>query len=43
MKAWLGLRDSDSVYLPASEDPASRLFGIDRRERNYARVRLASA
>ncbi len=43
MKAWLGLRDSDSVYLPASDDPASRLFGIDRRERNYARVRLASA
>lgn len=43
MKAWLGLRDSDSVYLPASEDPASRLFGIDRRERNYARVRLAAS
>jgi glutamate synthase (NADPH/NADH) small chain len=43
MKAWLGLRDSDSVYQPASDDPASRLFGIDRRERNYARVRLASA
>ncbi len=43
MKAWLGLRDSDSVYLPASDDPASRLFGIDRRERHYARVRLASA
>jgi glutamate synthase (NADPH/NADH) small chain len=43
MKAWLGLRDSDSVYLPASDDAANRLFGIDRRERNYARVRLASA
>jgi glutamate synthase (NADPH/NADH) small chain len=42
MKAWLGLRDSNSVYLPASDDPASRLFGIDRRERNYARVRLAA-
>ena len=42
MKAWLGLRDSDAVYQPASDDPASRLFGIDRRERNYARVRLAA-
>jgi len=43
MKAWLGLRDSDSVYQHASDDPASRLFGIDRRERNYARVQLARA
>jgi glutamate synthase (NADPH/NADH) small chain len=43
MKQWLGLRDSDRVYQQAGTDPANRLFGIDRRERQYARVRLASA
>ena len=41
MKAWLGLRDSDVVYRPAGADPAERLFGIARSERNYARVQLA--
>ncbi|MGL6112697.1 MAG: NADPH-dependent glutamate synthase [Rubrivivax sp.] len=41
MKAWLGLRDTDSVYLPESTEPGGRLFGIDRRERNFARVHLA--
>jgi glutamate synthase (NADPH/NADH) small chain len=41
MKAYLGLRDSEVVYQPAPDDPARRLFGIDRRERNHARVRLA--
>jgi glutamate synthase (NADPH/NADH) small chain len=40
MKAFLGLRDTDVVYAP---EPAGsdRLFGIDRGERNYARVRVA--
>jgi glutamate synthase (NADPH/NADH) small chain len=40
MKAYLGLRDSDCVYrtVPAAAD--ERLFGIERSERNYARVRL---
>jgi glutamate synthase (NADPH/NADH) small chain len=41
MKAFLGLRDTDSVYLPESTDAADRLFGIDRRERGFARVHLA--
>ena len=41
MKVWLGLRDTASVYNPPSEDAAERLFGIERRERGYARVHLA--
>lgn len=41
MKAFLGLRDSACVYSPTSDDPASRLFGIDRRERGHAPVHLA--
>jgi glutamate synthase (NADPH) small chain len=40
MKAWLGLRDTEDVYLPESDDAAGRLFGISRRERNFARVHL---
>jgi len=40
MKAWLGLRDSSSVYTPAGNDAAARLFGIDRRERGHARIHL---
>lgn len=41
MKAYLGLRDSSSVYTPAGDDAAARLFGIDRRERGHARIHLA--
>jgi glutamate synthase (NADPH/NADH) small chain len=41
MKAWLGLRDTEAVYLPDSNDVAGRLFGIARAERNFARVHLA--
>ena len=41
MKAYLGLRDTESVYTPTADDPAARLFGIDRRERGFARVHLA--
>jgi glutamate synthase (NADPH/NADH) small chain len=41
MKAWLGLRDTEDVYLPESDAAADRLFGIHRRERNFARVHLA--
>jgi glutamate synthase (NADPH/NADH) small chain len=40
MKAYLGLRDTDLVYLPPDSDPAERLFGIPRRERGFARVHL---
>ena len=41
MKAWLGLRDTEDVYLPDSDDAADKLFGIHRRERGFARVHLA--
>ena len=40
MKAYLGLRDSDVVYLPERDTGAGTLFGIDLGERNFARVRL---
>lgn len=38
MKAYLGIRDPDRHYI---EEGAGTLFGIDARERNYARVRVA--
>lgn len=41
MKAYLGLRDSGSVYTPAGDAAVARLFGIDRRERGHARIHLA--
>ena len=41
MKAFLGLRDTAWVYAPSGDDPAARLFGIDRRERGYAHLHLA--
>jgi len=41
MKAYLGLRDADAPY--ASEGKADTLFGIDLRERNFVRVRVAAA
>ncbi len=40
MKAYLGLRDTERVYAPPGDDPASRLFGIPRSERGYARVHV---
>jgi glutamate synthase (NADPH/NADH) small chain len=41
MKAYLGLRDSEVVYLDEHAEGAARLFGIDRAEKNFARVRVA--
>jgi glutamate synthase (NADPH/NADH) small chain len=41
MKAYLGLRDTDAVYVPEDERSAGKRFGIDRAEHNYARVRVA--
>ena len=38
MKAWLGLRDSDSVY---GESASGTLFGIPREEHGHALLRLA--
>ena len=42
MKAYLGLRDTDLPYLTDGRGSAGRLFGIDLRERNFARVRVAA-
>jgi hypothetical protein len=39
MKAYLGLRDTDVVYQDAQADPDALLFGINRAEHGYARVR----
>jgi glutamate synthase (NADPH/NADH) small chain len=41
IKAYLGLRDSGVVYRGELTDPADRLFGIARGERNFARVHLS--
>jgi glutamate synthase (NADPH/NADH) small chain len=40
MKDFLGLRDTDSMYAERADGAAACLFGIDRAERGYARVRL---
>ena len=40
MKAYLGLRDTDCVYAPDTDDPAGRRFGIPVEEHGFARVRL---
>ncbi len=40
MKAWLGIRD---IHLPyTARESSNRLFGIDLRERNFARVRAGA-
>lgn len=41
MKAYLGLRDSDTAALTGRKDGRGTLFGIDLSERNFARVRVA--
>jgi glutamate synthase (NADPH/NADH) small chain len=41
MKRYLGLRDTDVVYLPERVGGDGKLFGIDLNERNYARVQEA--
>ncbi len=40
MKAYLGLRDTEAVYLPPDADTAERPFGIPRGEHGFARVHL---
>ena len=40
MKAYLGLRDTDRVYRDDPGEADSTLFGLQRDERGYARVRL---
>ena len=39
MKAWLGLRDTESVYRDGRNDPDRSLFGIDLDEHDFALVR----
>lgn len=41
MKSYLGIRDSTLPYISADGTSANTLFGIDTRERNFARVRIA--
>ncbi len=43
MKKYLGLRDADTPYLGEGAGSAGRLFGIDRNERNFVRVRMTQA
>jgi len=40
MKAYLGLRGADTPYLGDGDGSAGKLFGIDRNERNFVRIRL---
>jgi len=42
IKAYLGIRNSATVYRPESTDLDGTLFGIDLAERDFTRVRLAS-
>jgi glutamate synthase (NADPH/NADH) small chain len=41
MKAYLGLRDTETIYSQAADSGEGRLFGIPPGERNYARLRVA--
>ena len=41
MMAYLGIRDTDTVYHPEGVGPEGKLFGIDIEERNFARLHLA--
>jgi glutamate synthase (NADPH/NADH) small chain len=41
MKVWLGIRDTESVYLPERAGSDGTVFGIDIAEKTFARVHLA--
>jgi len=41
MRAWLGIRDTETVYLPERAGSEATLFGIDPAEKTFARVHLA--
>ena len=41
MKTYLGLRDADAPYVADASGSAGRCFGIDSRETNFVRVRVA--
>jgi glutamate synthase (NADPH/NADH) small chain len=40
MKAWLGIRDTDAVYLPGAAGSEATIFGIGLTEKNFVRVHL---
>jgi len=40
MKAFLGIRDADQPYVIDGRGSSNRMFGIDPRERNFARIRV---
>ena len=40
IKAYLGIRDSDQPYVIDGRGSGNRMFGIDPRERNFARIRV---
>ena len=40
MKTFLGLRDTDHLYSDGAVEPGSLMFGIDRAERGFARIRV---
>jgi glutamate synthase (NADPH/NADH) small chain len=41
IKAYLGIRDSDRVYLPERSGSEGKIFGIDSEEKNFCRIRVA--
>ena len=41
MKAYLGIRDADQPYVIDDRGSGDRIFGLDRREHNFARIRAA--
>jgi len=41
MKAYLGIRDSSTIYAAPPEQTAGALFGIEAEEKNFVRIRLA--
>ena len=41
MKAYLGLRDVDAPYVSEGKGKPGKLFGIDLKERNFVRIRVA--
>ncbi len=40
IKAYLGIRDTDALYLPERKGSEGKLFGIDVEEKNFSRIRL---
>ncbi len=41
IKAYLGIRDSDSVYFPERPGGEGKILGIDSAEKNFCRIRVA--